>query len=142
VLLLVLLAACTGPAGPPRVSQSGLGTPPATATEPALVTALLARAKHLPVLAPGSPCPRGTPTSRSPVAQPADATGFGAVPLYPLSSYLSPDATLHLGDATPGPDGLYEVKGGPCGRFRAAGRSRGVTGGSFPGPMTGGWVAA
>jgi hypothetical protein len=113
-LMLAMLAACIGPAGSPTASRSGTptspGTPSATASEPAQVAALLARAMRLPSLAPGATCPRGTPTSRSPFVQPADATGFGTAPLYPIGMYMNYDATLHLRDTTPSPDGLYEVK--------------------------------
>jgi hypothetical protein len=65
---------------------------------------------RLPSLAPGATCPRNPPTSHSPVVQEADATGYGAAPLFPISMYMNFDATLHLSDTTPGPDGLYDVK--------------------------------
>jgi hypothetical protein len=117
LVLPVFLAACTGSSGSTGSSPAGPtgtpavpGTPSATASDAAQVEALLARAMRLPGLAPGAACPRGTPASRSPVAQPADATGFGTAPLYPLAMYLDYDATLHLRDTTPSPDGLYEVK--------------------------------
>jgi hypothetical protein len=74
------------------------------------MAALLTRPMRLPSLAPGMTCPRSTPTSRSPFVQPADALGFGGAPLYPIGMYMNFDATLHLRDTTPSPDGLYEVK--------------------------------
>jgi hypothetical protein len=112
--VLAVLAACTGSAGSPPASPSGTptspGRPSATAREPAQVAALLARAIRLPSLAAGATCPRGPLTSRSPFVQPADAAGFGTAPLYPIGMYMNYDATLHLRDTTPSPDGLYEVK--------------------------------
>jgi hypothetical protein len=73
------------------------------------VVALLGRPLRLPTVAPGADCPRSPVTSHSPVVQPADEKGLGNAPLYPISFYAN-DGGLKLGDETPGPDGLYEIK--------------------------------
>jgi hypothetical protein len=73
------------------------------------VVALLGRPLRLPTVAPGADCPRSPVTSHSPVVQPADEKGLGNAPLYPISFYAN-DGGLKLGDQTPGPDGLYEIK--------------------------------
>lgn len=111
-LLIVAAALLGGCSGAPAPS-SPAGTPaPVTNTGPTdspEVAALLARPLRLPTLAPGADCPRSPVTSHSPVVQPADEKGLGNAPLYPISFYAN-DGGLRIGDETPGPNGLYEIK--------------------------------
>jgi hypothetical protein len=102
------LAGCTStPATTPTPATPPTPTPAGTAGQ---VEQLLARPLTIPTIEPGAPCPTSSATTRSPVAQPADAAGLGTAPLYPISFYVGRDATLGLRGATPAPDGLYELK--------------------------------
>jgi hypothetical protein len=106
LLAVLLLAACTGTPAPPVPSSP----PASTAASTSIEAALLARPLRLPRVAPGRPCPTSRATARTPVAQEADTNGLGTGPLYPIAFYIGNNATLNLGQETPGPDGLYEMK--------------------------------
>jgi hypothetical protein len=103
---LAVLAGCTATPAAPATHPPSMPASPAAAA----VERLLARPLKVPTIAPGAPCPTSPATSRSPVAQPADGAGLGTAPLYPISFYLGPDATLELRGTTPAADGLYELK--------------------------------
>ena len=112
LIVVLLLAACTGPSIPP--SPTSPAAAPSSADPPgtgdAAIAALMGRPLRLPTVAPGSACPVSKVTERSPVAQAADARGLGTGPLYPITFYIGENGTLRLGRETPGADGLYELK--------------------------------
>jgi hypothetical protein len=112
LLVVSLLAACTGSPTPPAATPS----PPSSSVGPtdiwgvpeAEIAALIARPMRLPTVAPGAACPVSGVTERSPVAQPADARGLGKGPLYPITFYIGENATVRLGEL--GEEGLHEIK--------------------------------
>ncbi len=108
LVVVSLLAACTGSPTPPASTTSPPSAPPDTGE--AAIAALIAHPMRLPTVAPGAACPVSGVTERSPVAQPADARGLGKGPLYPITFYIGENATLRLGQETAGPEGLHELK--------------------------------
>lgn len=109
IATVLLLTACS--ATPPAVTPSASApAPSSTAAADTVVDSLLARPLRLPTVPAGGACPVSGVTVRSPVAQEADARGLGTGPLYPITFYIGEDATLRLGQRTPGPDGLYALK--------------------------------
>jgi hypothetical protein len=103
---------CTGRTGGPAARPSATARAPDTqaSTQAEEINALLARPLELPSVQAGQPCPVTPAQDHSPVAQPADARGPGAGPLYPINLYLGEDAVVQLREQTPDPDGLYEIK--------------------------------
>jgi hypothetical protein len=108
VAALTALAGCTA-APAPAPSATTFPSDPTTPSD-AQVASLLARPLRVPSIEPGAPCPTSSASTRSPVAQPADAVGLGQSPLFPISFYVGPAATLELRGATPTPEGLYDLK--------------------------------
>lgn len=108
VALVPLLAACT--ATPPVPPSPSLSPPTPPSSEDATVASLLARPLRLPSVPAGGVCPVSGATTRSAATQESTARGLGTGPLYPITMYIGEDATLRLGQQTPGPDGRYEVK--------------------------------
>jgi hypothetical protein len=115
----LLLVGCTGRGGHSARPVTERTAPVSAVPSPVdsvstQVAQLLARPLHLPTIAPGDLCPTRPPVSHSPAARAEESSGFGTAPLYPAADFFGSDATVHLGSpgraASPGPDGLYEVK--------------------------------